>query len=66
MVAFLLFCNKYMNKKKLSMHPYVPLLARSPMNLLLQSFGIKVGYGRPQGQSGGRDGTVSAGGGCCS
>ena len=55
-----------MNKKKLSMHPYVPLLARSPMNLLLQSFGIKVGYGRPQGQSGGRDGTVSAGGGCCS
>ncbi|KAL9323725.1 hypothetical protein ACSQ67_008582 [Phaseolus vulgaris] len=31
-----------------------------------ESFGIKVGYGRPQGQSGGRDGTVSAGGGCCS
>lgn len=51
---------------ELSMHPYVPLLARSPMNLLLQSSGIKVGYGRSQGQSGGRDGTVSARGGCCS
>ncbi|KAK7266831.1 hypothetical protein RIF29_19488 [Crotalaria pallida] len=31
-----------------------------------ESFGIKVGYGRPQGQSGARDGTVAAGGGCCS
>ncbi|KOM56162.1 hypothetical protein LR48_Vigan10g205400 [Vigna angularis] len=30
-----------------------------------ESSGIKVGYGRPQGQSGGRDGTVSARGGCC-
>ncbi|KAK4754717.1 hypothetical protein SAY87_002821 [Trapa incisa] len=31
-----------------------------------ESSGIKVGYGRPQGQSGGRDGTVVQRGGCCS
>jgi hypothetical protein len=36
------------------------------MNVLLQTCGIKIGYGRPQGQSGGRDGTVAAGGACCS
>lgn len=31
-----------------------------------ETCGIKVGYGRPQGQAGGRDGTVAAGGACCS
>ncbi|OIW06427.1 hypothetical protein TanjilG_05198 [Lupinus angustifolius] len=30
-----------------------------------ESFGIKVGYGRSQGQSGARDGAVAAKGGCC-
>ncbi|KAG5407743.1 hypothetical protein IGI04_013862 [Brassica rapa subsp. trilocularis] len=30
-----------------------------------ESSGIKVGYGRPQGAAGGRDGTISQGGGCC-
>lgn len=32
----------------------------------VQSSGIKVGYGRPQGQTGARDGTVSQRGACCS
>lgn len=32
---------------------------------ILQSSGIKVGYGRPQGAAGGRDGAISQGGGCC-
>ncbi|CAJ2666036.1 ras-related protein RABB1b [Trifolium pratense] len=31
-----------------------------------ETCGIKIGYGRPQGQAGGRDGTVAAGGACCS
>ncbi|KAF8095528.1 hypothetical protein N665_0330s0010 [Sinapis alba] len=30
-----------------------------------ESSGIKVGYGRPQGAAGGRDGAISQGGGCC-
>ncbi|KAI8533561.1 hypothetical protein RHMOL_Rhmol10G0020300 [Rhododendron molle] len=30
-----------------------------------ESSGIKVGYGRPQGQAGARDGTVAQRGGCC-
>ncbi|KZV57700.1 hypothetical protein F511_03160 [Dorcoceras hygrometricum] len=30
-----------------------------------QSSGIKIGYGRPQGPAGGRDGTVAQSGGCC-
>ncbi|XP_058738372.1 ras-related protein RABB1b [Vicia villosa] len=31
-----------------------------------ETCGIKIGYGRPQGQTGGRDGAAAAGGGCCS
>ncbi|KVH92819.1 Small GTPase superfamily [Cynara cardunculus var. scolymus] len=31
-----------------------------------ESSGIKVGYGRPQGTGGARDGTVAQSGGCCS
>ncbi|XP_022883988.1 ras-related protein RABB1b-like [Olea europaea var. sylvestris] len=31
-----------------------------------ESSGIKVGYGRPQGQPGARDGAVAQRGGCCS
>jgi hypothetical protein len=34
--------------------------------LILQSYGIKVGYGGIPGPSGGRDGSSSQGGGCCS
>uniref|UniRef100_A0A1J3CUT1 Ras-related protein RABB1b n=1 Tax=Noccaea caerulescens TaxID=107243 RepID=A0A1J3CUT1_NOCCA len=30
-----------------------------------ESSGIKVGYGRPQGAAGGRDGAIAQGGGCC-
>ncbi|KAL0660381.1 hypothetical protein Bca4012_080966 [Brassica carinata] len=30
-----------------------------------ESSGIKVGYGRPQGAAGGRDGAISQGSGCC-
>jgi Ras-related protein Rab-2A len=30
-----------------------------------ESSGIKIGYGRTQGAAGGRDGTISQGGGCC-
>lgn len=36
-----------------------------PHFLLLQSSGIKVGYGRTQGPAGPRDGTVGQRGGCC-
>ncbi|KAL1215784.1 Ras-related protein RABB1b [Cardamine amara subsp. amara] len=30
-----------------------------------ESMGIKVGYSRPRGEAGGRDGNISHGGGCC-
>lgn len=33
---------------------------------ILQSYGIKLGFGGIPGPSGGRDGAVSQGGGCCS
>lgn len=46
--------------------PNVSFWLKFSMNLSLQTCGIKVGYGRPQGQAGGRDGTVAAGGACCS
>lgn len=34
--------------------------------LILQSYGIKLGFGGMPGPSGGRDGAASQGGGCCS
>ena len=34
--------------------------------ILLQTSGIKVGYGRPSTAGGGRDGAVAPGSGCCS
>ncbi|PNY06391.1 ras-related protein RABB1b-like, partial [Trifolium pratense] len=44
--------------------PDLPKLVRESSNLdstVKVTCGIKIGYGRPQGQAGGRDGTVAAG-----
>lgn len=37
-----------------------------PLLIILQSYGIKVGYGGIPGPSGGGDGSSSQAGGCCS
>ncbi|KAG5624462.1 hypothetical protein H5410_009680 [Solanum commersonii] len=50
----------------LGMNIIIDAFSNIPHLLLLQSSGIKVGYGRTQGPAGPRDGAVAQRGGCCS
>lgn len=49
------------------MRVFIFVVYNSPvyLDIFLQSYGIKVGYGGIPGPSGGRDGAASQGGGCC-